>query len=123
MTSNVFISTLFGARHTAPRAHPSIISAGGKEMNSDITRGLLESAIDVEKRKLGLTKDKTLAARFEQRIERLERLLAELFPERDTVDLSGDWDAILRDLERTVGREFTGKPLASGFVLPRIRES
>ena len=90
-------------------------------MNSDVTRALLESTIKIEKRKLEAAAEEALRERFRRRIERLRNLLEELFPEPDTVDLSDHWEEILAALERAVGREFAGKPLAPGVVIPRER--
>ena len=90
-------------------------------MNSDVTRALLESAIEIEERKLEGAPEEALRERYKRRIEGLRRLLAELFSEHDTVDLSAHWEEILGALERAVGREFARKPLATGVVIPKER--
>ena len=90
-------------------------------MNSDVTRALLESAIEIEERKLEAATEEALREQFRRRIEGLRSLLAELFPETDTIDLSDQWEEILGALERAVGREFAGKPLAHGVVIPKER--
>ena len=54
----------------------------------DVTRALLEAAIEIEQKKLAKTSDPELRNRSRSRIEGIKKLLDELFPEPEPHPLS-----------------------------------